>query len=100
MEPTILDNENYVLNRWFYRIATPKRNDIIVYESDDIYYMTRIIGLPGENIEMKNGKIYIDEILLAKQRAYSEESNISQIVLKNEEYMTIVDNLEATWNGS
>lgn len=58
MEPTILNNEEYILNKWSYKFSAPKRNDIIIYESEGIFYITRIIGLPKETVEMKNGKIY------------------------------------------
>lgn len=100
MEPAILNNENYILNRWSYRISSPKRNEIIIYESEGIYYMTRIIGLPGETVEMKAGTIYINGNLLTGQSEYFEEGTIPPIQLEDGEYLTIVDNLEVTSDGS
>ena len=60
MEPTVLDSEKYVVNKWSYVIQRPKRNDIIVYERNGIYYLTRIVGLPGELTEMRDGILYVN----------------------------------------
>lgn len=60
MEPTVLDGEKYVVNKWSYVIQRPKRNDIIVYERNGIYYLTRIVGLPGELTEMRDGILYVN----------------------------------------
>ncbi|MDC7291791.1 signal peptidase I [Blautia schinkii] len=60
MEPTVLDSEKYVVNKWSYVIQRPKRNDIIVYERNGIYYLTRIVGLPGELTEMQDGILYVN----------------------------------------
>ena len=60
MEPTIFDGEKYVVNKWSYVMQSPKRRDIIVYERNGIYYLTRIAGLPGELTEIRDGILYID----------------------------------------
>lgn len=60
MEPTVFDGEKYVVNKWSYVIQRPKRNDIIVYERNGIYNLTRIAGLPGELTEMRDGILYVN----------------------------------------
>ncbi len=61
-----LQENNYVfLNRQAYRFGEPKRGDIVVFPTDDGYgneelYIKRVIGLPGETIDVQDGKVYID----------------------------------------
>lgn len=92
MEPTVLNGEICMLNRWYYKVAAPERNDIIVYKSDGVFYLSRIVGLPGETVEMKNGIVYVDDAVLEDQRAYPEDKNIPRMQLGEGEYLTIVDN--------
>ncbi|MFQ7552381.1 MAG: signal peptidase I [Blautia marasmi] len=60
MAPTVRDGEYYIINKWAYKTDVPSRRDILVYEKDGIYHITRVIGLPGECVEMRQGDVYID----------------------------------------
>lgn len=57
MEPTIKTGRFVLNTRIFQRI---ERDDIVVFQHDDIYMIKRVIGLPGETLEIKNNQIYID----------------------------------------
>ena len=62
MEPNFENGQYLVINEIGYRFDQPARGDIIVfrYPNDPKqYYIKRIIGLPGELVEVKNGKVYI-----------------------------------------
>lgn len=63
MEPTIKDREIVFVNKIIYKFKMPERGDIIVFrtnESPPLYFTKRIIGLPGETIEIKKGRIFIN----------------------------------------
>jgi len=67
MEKTIMTGDRVLGTRFSYRFGDPKRGDIVVfrYPIDDALgkktkYIKRIIGLPGEKVEISKGKIYID----------------------------------------
>ena len=65
MEPTLSDNDNLFVDKISYRFHDPKRFDVIVFPyqyADKTYYIKRVIGLPGETIQIKNGKVYIEPI--------------------------------------
>lgn len=54
--------EKIILNKAGYYVEEPKRGDIIVFVpkfSDEKYFIKRIIGLPGETVEILNGEVYI-----------------------------------------
>ena len=63
METTLSDGDQLIVDKISYRFRNPKRYDIIVfpYQYDpNTYYIKRIIGLPGETIQIIDGYIYID----------------------------------------
>ena len=64
MEPTIEVGDRFFINRVVYKFSSPKRGDLIVFRtnaSDDAaLHIRRVIGLPGETVEIKDGKVYID----------------------------------------
>ncbi len=62
MDPTFSTGQFLIVDRLSYRLGSPQRGDVIVFEypnNPSIYYIKRIIGLPGETITMKDGNITI-----------------------------------------
>lgn len=63
MMNTIMVNDRIFANRLAYLFSEPKRGDIVVFrypDNEKILYVKRIIGLPGETVEIKNQKVYIN----------------------------------------
>lgn len=60
MNTTLADGEVMILNKFAYRKKDVKRFDIVVIKKEDHYIIKRVIGLPGETIEYKNNKLYIN----------------------------------------
>ena len=99
MMPTIENGEKHLVNRLIYHIKGPSRYDVIVFKLDDdassSYYVKRVIGLPGETVQIKDGKIYVDG---KAAKNYSDESISSpgvaseEITLGSDEYFVLGDN--------
>jgi signal peptidase I len=67
MEPTLHAGQYLIVNKLLYRLHPPERGDIIVFEypkAPDRDFIKRVIGLPGEEIEIRNGKVYVNGIPL------------------------------------
>ena len=64
MNPELANGDVALVNRIVYNMSTPKRGDVIAFKpngnENSHYYIKRIIGLPGETVEIRDGKIWID----------------------------------------
>ena len=66
MQPTLHTGERVLLDKISYRFSTPARFDIIVcqFPGEEGIFVKRVIGLPGETVEIKNGRVHINGNLL------------------------------------
>ena len=63
MESTIMAGDRVIGSRLYYRRHEPQRGDIIMFDYPDdprILYIKRVIGLPGEHVEITGGTVYIN----------------------------------------
>lgn len=63
MVPTLQIGDRIFVNRFIYRLSEPSRGDLAVFvypEDESRDFIKRIVGLPGETVEIKGGEIYID----------------------------------------
>ena len=65
MLQTVQLNDRIWVNRFIYRFKLPQRGDVVMFQppatiKSDTPYLKRVIGLPGETVEMKNQKVYIN----------------------------------------
>lgn len=97
MKPIIEQGETVLMNRLAYLAAGPDRMDIVAFEKEEgRYQIKRVIGLPGETVQIQSGQIYIDgeplrvpETLLRADLAGLAENPIQ---LKTDEYFLLGDN--------
>lgn len=100
METTLSDGDNLIVDKISYRFTDPKRYDIIVFPykyKENTYYIKRIIGLPGETVQVVDGYVYINGKLLESDIYGAEvmdESGIAYepITLGEDEYFVLGDN--------
>jgi signal peptidase I len=69
MEPTLHVNDRVLVNKLSYRLHDVNRGDIVVFEAPDQAegirdLVKRVVGLPGETVELRDGNVYIDGKLL------------------------------------
>jgi signal peptidase I len=60
MFPTLEGNELLIVNKWVYKVKKPEYGDIVVFHYSEQHrnLIKRVIGLPGDRIEVKDGKVY------------------------------------------
>lgn len=99
MMNTLHDGDNLIVEKLSYRFSDPKRFDIIVFPptGKKEYYIKRIIGLPGETVQIdENGNIYINGELLEENYGAETIQNpgraINPITLGEDEYFVMGDN--------
>jgi len=67
MMPTLADGSYVFIDKLSYRFRAPARGDVIVFQSNEkprMLYCKRVIALPGETIEIREGQVHIDEVPL------------------------------------
>ena len=97
MEPVLSQNEKVLMNRLSYRVMRPKRYDIIVFEKETgNYNIKRVIGLPGETVQVIDGYMYINGKKLDEHYGAEvmEDPGIAAepIKLGDDEYFVLGDN--------
>lgn len=100
MESTLHDEDHLILEKISYEAGNPKRFDIIVFrpyaDEKDTYYIKRIIGMPGETVQIIGSDIYINGEILNEDygNALMEDAGIAAepITLGQEEYFVLGDN--------
>lgn len=63
MRPTLIEGDRILVNKFIYKFKEPKRGDVIVFVSTEDKkkdFIKRLIGLPGEKIEISNGAILVN----------------------------------------
>lgn len=101
MYDTLEDGDNLWIDKLSYHFKDPQRFDIVVfpYQDSNVYYIKRIIGLPGERIRIEqDGTIYINNEPLEEDYGYETiAANMigrakSNIILGDDEYFVMGDN--------
>ena len=76
MQPTLENSEKIMVNRFVYMISSPKQNDVIVFvpngSVNSHYYVKRVVGTPGDTVQIVDGHLYINDELFAYEDKYDE----------------------------
>ena len=103
MEPVLEADDVVLVNRVEYHFRNPERFDIIVFARENSgavkTYVKRIIGLPGETVQIVDGTVYINGTPLAEEAfAYVTLSGLAEdpVVLGEDEYFVLGDNRDSS----
>ena len=107
MENTIMPGDRLIGNRLAYIKSDPQRGDIIIFhypDNEKELYVKRVIGLPGETIEILDGQIYVDGASEPLQEDYlKEEWTVATGPYRFEVpegcYLVLGDNRNDSWDA-
>lgn len=98
MENTIMTGDRVIGNRFAYSFSDPQRFDIIIFrypDDESQLFIKRIIGLPGETVEIRDGKIYLngsDEPLEDVQTKETMVGSFGPYTVQENSYFVMGDN--------
>lgn len=100
MNPTVLDRDNLIVEKVSYYFRAPDRFDVIVFELKDqpgVHYIKRIIGLPGDTVQVIDGYVYIngeklDSDVYGKEVMKEAYTAAKPVVLGTDQYFVLGDN--------
>jgi len=107
MEPNFEDGDYLIVDELSYRLRGPQRGEVIVfkYPADPSQrYIKRIIGLPGEIVEIKEGKVIV--FSLSGEKVLEESDYLSystpgevRVILEPDEYFVLGDNRYSSFDS-
>lgn len=100
MAPALENGEEILINRFIYSISKPKPNDVVVFlpngNEKSHYYVKRVIGVPGDVVQIKDGAVYVNgelfEEAVETASVINPELAAEEIVLGEDEYFVLGDN--------
>ncbi|UMZ73339.1 signal peptidase I [Natranaerofaba carboxydovora] len=95
MYPTLSHSERLVVNKFWYRLDEPERDDIVVFSyNENKDFIKRVIGLPGEEIKIDEGEVHLDGEPLEEDyyTSGSRNDNFGPEVVPENHYFVLGDN--------
>ena len=100
MERTLFNGQEILVNRVIYKLSTPKRGDVIVFlpngNQNSHLYVKRVVGLPGETVQIRDGSVYIDGVFLEEPEEFDKmiDAGIAEneLTLAVDEFFVLGDN--------
>ena len=81
MENTIMTGDRVIGSRLSYKFGDPERGDIVIFrfpDNEEIYYVKRVIGLPGDTIDIADGHVYLNGSAEPMEEPYIREPMIPE----------------------
>lgn len=68
MSPTLNIGDKFFAEKFAYNVSAPQRGDLIVFHARRRAFVKRVVGLPGDRVQMKHGKLYLNGNVIAQHR--------------------------------
>lgn len=93
MEPNLYDKNILLVDQLTPRFSEYERFDVVVFEHSPSYLIKRVIGLPGEKIEYRDNKLYVNEKLVEEQfEINGTTEDFGPLVVPANNYFLLGDN--------
>jgi signal peptidase I len=101
MEPTIQPGDHLIIDKISFDFTSPKRGDIVVFnptktlQEDNFHdaFIKRVIGLPGDKVEVKNGQVYINGSPIKENYIEAKpDYNWGPVIVPANSYLVLGDN--------
>ncbi len=96
MEPTLHEGQYLIVSKLSYWIRPPQRGDVVVLDPPDqrstIPYIKRVIGLPGDHVQVRDGRVWINGVALNEPYVSGPALYQEDVVLAEDQYLVLGDN--------
>ncbi len=96
MIPTLMPGDRVLVAKFWYHFTEPKRGQIVVFKyplDPTRDFVKRLIALPGDTVEIKNGVVYIDDVPLEEPYVKNRDFfSMEKITVPNGQYFVMGDN--------
>lgn len=113
MEPTLQINDRLIVDKLSYRFKSPQRGDIVVFtppkaalvacgvlQNTNDSWIKRAIGLPGDKVEVKGGRVYVNNLPLQEPYIASKpEYELKAVTVPPNAYLVLGDNRNNSCDG-
>ncbi|MDJ0531374.1 MAG: signal peptidase I [Xenococcaceae cyanobacterium MO_207.B15] len=108
MEPTLEINDRLIIEKISYRFKAPQRGDVVVFSPTDKLreqnfkdaFIKRVIGLPGETVEVKGGTVYVNgKALREKYIDEAPEYTYGPETVPPDQYLVLGDNRNNSYDS-
>ena len=108
MEPTLEINDRLIIEKISYRFKTPQRGDVVVFSPTDKLkeqnfkdaFIKRVIGLPGETVEVRGEKVYVNgKALREKYIEEAPEYTYGPVTVPQGQYLVLGDNRNNSYDS-
>jgi signal peptidase I len=107
MEPNFHSGDYLIVDQLSYHLREPKRGEVVVFKypkDPSQRYIKRIIGLPGETVEIKDGKVFIsgaflEELDYLPGSVFTPQRDFKAITLDKDQYFVLGDNRQGSFDS-
>ncbi|MGE5657891.1 MAG: signal peptidase I [Actinomycetota bacterium] len=107
MLPTLQINDRLIVDKLSYKFQDPQRGDIVVFSPTEVLskqykdaFIKRIIGLPGDQVEVKNGRVYVNSQPLREEYiAEPPQYNWGPEIVPQGQYLVLGDNRNNSYDS-
>lgn len=98
MAPELIDRERILVNKFVYHFQPIERGEVVVFwytEDPDVSFIKRVVGLPGETVEIRNGQVLVDGEILSEpyvKPEYGDQRSFPAQNVRPGHYFVLGDN--------